>query len=197
VPIAILSAVGYVPNVAQTPEVVFTIKFLYSVFPAAFYVASLLVVLRYPISAAVHAAIREGIDAHARGETAVDPLTGERVPPPSAGAVERQGWFLDHFARRELHRALEGGSGNVQRDVLRAVGVSAMVCAVATWVAMQSVSGLAVEPGPTTVFGVVVAGLAFTALLFHLARMPAARRLAAEPPSPDAIRAHLEALGPR
>lgn len=195
VPIAILNAVGYVPNVEQTPDVVFTIKFLYSIFPAAFYVVALLVVLRYPISAAIHQKIREGIDAHARGEDAVDPLTGELVPPPSGREGELQGWFLDHFARRELHRALSTGSRVVQRDVLRAAVVSAVVCVASTAVAMSSISGLDVEPGPTTVFGVVVAGFSFTALAFHLARLPAARRLVAEPIGPEAIRAHLDALG--
>src|SRR5262249_52136346 len=154
----ILNAVGYVPNAEQTPEVVFTIKFLYSIFPAAFYVAALLVVLRYPISAAIHAKIREGIDAHARGENAVDPLTGEVVPPPSAREGELQGWFLDHFARRELHRALATGSRVVQRDVLRAAVISAVICISSSAVAWGSISGFDAEPGPTTVFGVVVAG---------------------------------------
>jgi glycoside/pentoside/hexuronide:cation symporter, GPH family len=73
IPIAILSAVGYVPNQAQTEQVVFTIKFLYSIFPATFYVVALLIVMRYPISERVHRAIRAGIDAHARGEPARDP----------------------------------------------------------------------------------------------------------------------------
>jgi len=197
VPIAILSAVGYVPNVEQTPEVVFTIKFLYSIFPATFYVAALLVVLRYPISAAIHLRIREGIEAHARGADAVDPLTGERVPPPAAGETERQGWFLDHFARRELRRLLAAGSRGVQWDVLRAVVVSALICLASSAIALLSIAGPDAEPGPTTVFGVVVAGFSFTALAFHLARVPAARQLAAAPPTPEAIREHLEALGPR
>ena len=48
IPLALLAGVGYVPNEIQTAEVQFTISFLYSLFPAAFFVVALLIISRYP-----------------------------------------------------------------------------------------------------------------------------------------------------
>lgn len=195
IPIAILAAVGYVPNTVQTPDVVFTIKFLYSIFPAAFYVVALMVVTRYPISEQVHRAIREGIAAHARGEPARDPLTGETLPPAHA-AVERdaEGWFLDHFAPRELERVRRDGPRGLVRDVLRSIALWALVVAAAASAAVAAIGGGAEEPGPTAVLAVVAAGAAFTALCFHLARFGAARRFARAPLPDERVDAHLAAL---
>ncbi len=58
-----LEAIGYVPNQDQTEEVVFGIKFLYCIVPAACHLAAVLVFQRFPITADVHASIRAQLDA--------------------------------------------------------------------------------------------------------------------------------------
>jgi len=196
IPIAILSAVGYVPNQVQTPEVVFTIKFLYSLFPAAFYVAALAIVLRYPISESVHAAIRDGIDRHQQGETATDPLTGQRLQAPKTvtAADENMGWFLDYFSRRELERVLVHGPGRLRRDVWRALTVSVLLLVGALVVTAWRVTGLDAEPGPEAVLSVVLGGGALTAALFQAGRLGAASRFAARPVPAPAVRAHVARL---
>lgn len=195
IPIAILSAVGYVPNAVQTPDVVFTIKFLYSIFPAAFFVMALTIMLRYPISERVHHAIREGIEAHGRGEAARDPLTGEVLPPPGAAAAGAdEGWFLDHFAPRELERARREGPRRLLRDVVRAILVSALFVVAFAVLTAEAVGGPGEEPGPLAVLTVVGAGAAFTILCFHLGRLGAARRYVADPLPPASVERHLAGL---
>jgi hypothetical protein len=198
IPIAILSAVGYVPNEVQTPEVVFTIKFLYSLFPATFYVVALAIVLRYPISEAAHAAIRDGIDRHQRGETAVDPFTGERLPAPRTVTAEDEdtGWFLDYFSRGELERVLARGSGRLQFDVWRAFGASVIVLVGALLLAARSVSGLDSEPGPVAVLAVVLGGGALTSALFQAGRIGAASRFVARPVPTPVVQGHVDRLRP-
>jgi GPH family glycoside/pentoside/hexuronide:cation symporter len=198
IPIAILSAVGYVPNEVQTPEVVFTIKFLYSLFPATFYVVALAIVLRYPISEAAHAAIRDGIDRHQRGETAVDPFTGERLPAPRTVTAEDEdtGWFLDYFSRGELERVLARGSGRLQFDVWRAFGASVVVLVGALLMAARSVSGLDSEPGPVAVLAVVLGGGALTSALFQAGRIGAASRFVARPVPTPVVQGHVDRLRP-
>jgi GPH family glycoside/pentoside/hexuronide:cation symporter len=58
-----LQAVGYVPNVAQTPTVIAGLKFLYCLLPAICHLAALLIFLRFPITPEVHAGIRAQLDA--------------------------------------------------------------------------------------------------------------------------------------
>lgn len=58
-----LHAIGYVPNVAQTPRVVAGIKFLYCVVPAICHLAALLLFRFFPITPEVHARIRAELDA--------------------------------------------------------------------------------------------------------------------------------------
>jgi len=196
IPIAILGAVGYVPNQAQTPEVILAIRTLYSLFPAVFYVTALAIVLRYPISEAVHRAIREGIARHQHGDPAVDPLTGAVVPPP--GAASRQGedtgWFLDYFSQRELERVLAFGPARLRIDVWRAFGVASLLCLSAGIVVSRSLAGLDGEPGPSTVVAVAGGGLALTAALFQAGRLGAAWRFMADPPARAVVEAHIERL---
>ena len=195
IPIAILAAVGYVPNQEQTPEVLLMIRALMGVFPIAFSVAALVVLSRYPISEAVHRKIREGIEAHARGDSAVDPLKPRTLPPPSEREVEEEtGWFLDHFSPGELRRGLRLGNGRILRDVLRAAAACLIVCLGATSLAFARISSVDVEPGVVAVVAVVVAGLSLTAFLFHALRIRPARRLARSGVSTDTVRIHLQAI---
>jgi len=197
IPLAILGWVGYVPNVAQTEEVTFTIRFMVGLFPALFYVVALLILTRYPISEQAHTAIRDAIAAHDAGREAEDPLTGRRLPPPSAsGEAEETGWFLDHFSTGELRRALRDGAARPLRDVLLCCAASLAVTLAAGATALAGVADVSVEPGPLTVIAVVVTGFAFTVFCFHLLRVRPARRLRAGECGRHEIERHLTGLAP-
>jgi GPH family glycoside/pentoside/hexuronide:cation symporter len=191
-PIAILGAIGYVPNTAQAPQVVFAIRAIFALAPALFASLAFFIAWRFPIDEGVHRAILDGIACHARGECAVDPLTWETLPPPRARAVDEEtGWFLDHFSHRELRRFLALGHPVVVRDVWSAAAASITVCAVAALVVAAGVTNLDVDPGPVPVLGVVAVGFAFSVFVFHLLRLGPARRLATGAVSPAVIQAHL------
>jgi len=193
VPLAVLAAVGYVPNQIQTDEVMFWIRFMYSIFPAAFYLMALLIVSRYPISEWTHQEIRGGIAAHAAGAVAVDPLTGRQLAPPGTGPVgESDGWFLDHFTPGELRRTLEGGPRRLLASVVIDMAISLPICLGAAALAVSGMRGGDANPPLTTVFAVVVAGLAFTVFLFHTLRLGPARRMLRDPLPSAVIRGHLE-----
>ncbi len=196
IPLAVLAGVGYVPNEVQTAEVQFTIRFLYSLFPAAFFVAALLIVARYPISEATHANIREGIAAHGRGETATDPLTGEALPPHRLTEEEvAESWYLDYFSAGELRASLAFGNERVVRKVLLAACAALLVCVGSAGLALAGIDSLETDPHPMSVVGVVVAGLAFTAFVFHAMRIGPARELVREAPSRHVVEAHLAQIG--
>jgi Na+/melibiose symporter-like transporter len=57
----ILGWVGYVPNVEQTPQVVLTMRLLYSLFPGLWYLAALIIFQGYAITQAVHHEIQSSI----------------------------------------------------------------------------------------------------------------------------------------
>jgi len=193
IPLAILAAVGYVPNQPQTPEVLFWIRFMYSVFPASFYVVALLIVARYPISEAVHTLIRQGIDLHRAGLNAVDPITDRLITPGGTGRVgEADGWFLDYFAPRELLRTLRNGGHRLVAGVFAAAAVSLLTSVGAALAAIGALQHGDSSPAPTAVLAVVVAGVAFTAFLYHGLRLLAARRLVRQPLPAGVVRAHLE-----
>lgn len=59
----LLAGAGYVPNVAQTPQVVLMMRLLYSLFPGVCYLAALVLFQRYPITQAVHLEIQQRIAA--------------------------------------------------------------------------------------------------------------------------------------
>lgn len=61
-----LEAVGYRPNVDQTPTVILGIKLLYCIVPAVFHLGAILLFQRFPITAEVHAEIRAKLDERAR-----------------------------------------------------------------------------------------------------------------------------------
>ena len=60
-----LHRIGYVPNEAQTPEVIAGMKYLYCLLPAALHLVALLIFQKFPITAEVHAQIRAQLDARA------------------------------------------------------------------------------------------------------------------------------------
>jgi glycoside/pentoside/hexuronide:cation symporter, GPH family len=131
-PLALLASLGYVPNVAQRPEVVYAIRVLYCLGPAMTAVVSLAIVWRFPINAENHAIILQGIERHKRGENALDPLSGLELPAPRAGGVdETSAWFLDNFSQGELERFLVRRSHSPIWDVRRAVALSLAVCLIA------------------------------------------------------------------
>ena len=124
IPIAILASLGYIPNAIQSPRVVFAIRAIFALTPAICSVLSFLIARRFPITQTIHNAILEGIEQHARGEVAVDPMTGAIVPPPKPGHDEDVGWFLDYFSSGELKRYLARGASRPVRDVLTMAAIS-------------------------------------------------------------------------
>ncbi|MBN1500590.1 MAG: MFS transporter [Spirochaetes bacterium] len=59
--LAILGMVGYKPNEAQNPQVVFTLRVLYALVPCLFNLIALIIASYYPIDAKTHKKIREDI----------------------------------------------------------------------------------------------------------------------------------------
>jgi len=194
VPIAILSSIGYVPNAVQTPAVVLAIRAIFALTPAFFSTLAFFIAWRFPIDERVHRAILDGIERHAHGQSAVDPLTREPVPPPRARAVdEATGWFLDYFSRRELSQFLGFGPQTVTRHVLLAAGSSLAVCLASVLLVVMRVTDIELDPGPVPVLALVAAGFALSIFLFHVLRIGPARRLAAGAVPAAVIQAHLDA----
>jgi len=192
VPLAILAAYGYQPNVEQTPVVQNLIRGIFGLAPAVMSSVAFVLALRFPISRAVHEKIWQGIDAHARGEHATDPLTGQRLPPPSdRGVPEATGWFLDHFSPRELRRMLVGGVSTLVRGAVLAVLISLAISVIGVFVTIHEASDLTRDPGVLAVFSVVIAGFAFSAMCFHIFRVRAALKMQKAPIADEQIRIHL------
>jgi GPH family glycoside/pentoside/hexuronide:cation symporter len=178
VPLAILAVYGYAPNVPQTETVQTVIRTIFGVAPAVTSIVAFVIALRFPIDQRIHERIWEGIYAHQRGEAALDPLTGRRIPPPlERGLPEETGWFLDYFSTRELRRVLRRGPGSAFVTATACVALSAAITALATSMTLDSIGDLSEEPGLLPVFGVLVGGFAFTAFCFHVFRMRAAWKL--------------------
>ncbi len=194
IPLAILAAVGYVPNQPQTADVLFWIRFMYSLFPVAFYVTSVIVVSRYPISEKLHALIREGLDNHKRGDIAIDPITQSRIAPfGQHPESDELGWFLDYFSPNELRQAQTRGASTVFTRVVGVMLAWLVVCGGASTVAALGFQNPDSDPALRVVLAVVVAGVAFTAFVFHLLRLGPARRLAKTAFDTEAVTAHLSA----
>jgi GPH family glycoside/pentoside/hexuronide:cation symporter len=192
VPLAILAAYGYQPNVEQTPVVQNLIRGIFGLAPALMSSIAFVLALGFPISRAIHEKIWDGIRAHARGEHAIDPLTGQLLPPPSdRGVEESTGWFLDHFSPKELRRVLADGRSSLVRGTVLAVLISMAISAGAVFLTIREASDLNRDPGVLAVFSVVTAGFAFTAMCFHIFRVRAALKLQNAPISEKDIRAHL------
>ncbi|MBW2243641.1 MAG: MFS transporter, partial [Deltaproteobacteria bacterium] len=194
IPLAILATAGFVPNVPQSDTVQFAIRSIYSIAPAVIGLVTMLIARRYPLTQAVHEAIREGITRHDNGLPARDPLTGQMLPPPGDAEQEETGWFLDHFSQNELTRLAERGPGTVQASALISVLGSVFVCALGTTMALSSLGGVEQAPGVGAVLWIVAAGLGLSATVYHGIRLIASRRLLNEAGPPDQIRSHIEAV---
>lgn len=195
IPVAILAWAGYVPNQAQSPEVVLTIKGLFALLPGVFNLVGLLVMLWYPLSEARHRAIRAGIARHEKGLPAEDPITGRETPPPAGRDVSAaQAWFLDNFSTRELERMAREPQARLLPRVWGSIAASAALFAACAAAAVVSFDNLSHRPGPLMVTAVVAAGFALTATLFHLLRIRPAMRITASPPPREEIERHLEAI---
>jgi GPH family glycoside/pentoside/hexuronide:cation symporter len=192
IPIAVLGSIGYVPNAVQTPAVVFAIKAIFALTPAACSVLAFFIAWRFPIDEKMHRAILDGIAKHAQGETINDPLTGQKLPPPRGRVVDEDtGWFLDHFSPRELHRFLDRGQQSIVFDAWRAALGAIVTCLIALGLVATQITNLDRDPGPVPTLAVVSAGFAFAVFVFHLMRVQPARRLAAGAVPADIVRAHL------
>ncbi|UCE86629.1 MAG: MFS transporter [Deltaproteobacteria bacterium] len=192
-PLAVLGSVGYVPNQPQEPEVLLAMRAMLGLAPASVGVIGFLIALRFPMTEAKHREILEGIEAHKRGEDAVDPLTNEVLPPVQGRRVDdRTGWFLDHFSRGELRRIVRRSAGRALFDVTT-VGMLSLIffLGASTWVFAQ-VRDVTREPGTGTTLGVVLAGFGLTAFVFHLLRLRSALRMRRDPVDRDVLCAHLE-----
>jgi GPH family glycoside/pentoside/hexuronide:cation symporter len=195
IPLAVLGAMGYQPNAEQSPEVVLVIRILFALVPAAFSTLALIIAWRFPITEEIHHQIRQGIDAHARGEAARDPLTGAVLLPPGLRAVgEETGWLFDYFSARELRRALSGGVPRLRRDTLLSALASLGFCLASVAVVVLRVGDLSSPPGTLAVVAIAVAGLAFSVFLFHGIRALVARGLDRSSIVTSTVCAHLEAL---
>ena len=193
VPLAVLASLGYMPNVDQNETVRFTISAIYGLVPAAFGILSLLVFLLFPIKEKEHRAILEVIEAHKRGESAEDPLTGRSVPPPAdRGIDEGTGWFLDHFSKRELARFARRGARSLVRSTALSAVVSFAISAAAIGSVVASLGELSEKPGASVVFLVVIGGFALSAGLYHLLRVRAALRMRTQPVQAQTVDSHLK-----
>ena len=191
-PLALLAWLGYQPNAAQPADVLFAIRAVFALTPAAFSIAAFFIAWRFPIDEKVHRAILVGIAAHRRGESALDPLTGRMLEPAENRDVDEDtGWFLDYFSRGELQRVLRRGPQAARGDVLRVAALAlALTVGLALWVPteLETTGG---NPGPLAVFAIVIAGFALTLFAFHLSRIGPAERLRREPIPEAVIRAHI------
>jgi GPH family glycoside/pentoside/hexuronide:cation symporter len=191
VPIAILASLGYKANQVQVPAVVLAIRAIFALGPATCSALSFLIARRFPITESIHNQILDGIQLHQRGETAVDPMTGAVVPPPTPGHDEDVGWFLDYFSSGELKRYLERGASQPVRDVLTVAAMSISVTVLSVIYVLHRLSSLRTNPGAMISLIVVAGGLAFAGFVFHMMRLRPARRLAAGEVPSDVVRAHL------
>jgi len=194
-PIAVLATIGYVPNRTQTEDVQLGIKIIYALMPAFFATISFFLARLYPISEVIHAGIKQGIEAHRRGECARDPLTGETLAPASERAVdEATGWFLDYFSPKELMRTTRAGAVGLTRSVGVKLALSLLVTAGFASVALAGVENLSTQPGLGTVLSVVGGGFALTGACFHALRLGKALQMEADPVAAEVVKAHLSAL---
>ncbi len=201
IPLAILGATGYDPSVAVlSDQSTLTIRILYALSPIPFYFMILILVYRYPISRKIHEAIREGIQRHQRGESAVDPITNQMSLPLGGQTDDDEtGWFLDNFSLKELQHVKEKGAdgliGKVLAPVMWATLVLAGSIGAIVWLLLDSMSRSQADQLRQGIAAlvVVVAGMALSYGLFHVMRVSAAAKMKAEPVDSQTINQHIEA----
>jgi GPH family glycoside/pentoside/hexuronide:cation symporter len=196
IPLAVLESMGFEPNVEQSDAVKLAIRVMLALVPAATALVAGAIACFYPISEEVHRAIWTGIERHRRGESAVDPVTGRPLAPPSnRGVAEDMGWFLDHFSPRELRRYAASGPGALVGSALLH-GALWLSLALAAGSSLSFTLGdLSQEIGLTAVLEVVLAGFALTAAAYHGVRLRAALRMRGAPLPKDEVERHLAASG--
>ena len=196
VPLAVLATLGFMPNVEQPDAVRWAIRMLYAGVPGTMMLVAIFFALRYPINEAVHRKTLEGVRAHGRGEWATDPITGNRVPPPTdRGVGEEAGWFLDHFSLGELRRARRPGARlerSLRRDT-RLSAAAAVLFLVGAGVGVDALFDLQSQPGVGVLALVLLGGIALTGIGFHAVRVRAAGR--AGEVTAEMIERHLDATG--
>ncbi len=194
IPIAILASMGYVPNAVQNPRVILAIRIIFALGPATFATLSYLIARSYPLTERIHNQILDGIEMHKRGDTAIDPLSGQMIAPPRGREVDEDtGWFLDYFSAGELLHYVEKGPRAPMRDVMMRATISLAVgAASALWTIHRLHTIRHDDPGTAISLVVVAGGFAFAMFLFHLMRLGPARRLASGFVSRDIVRAHLK-----
>lgn len=196
VPLAVLATLGFMPNVEQPDAVRWAIRLLYAGVPGTMMLVAIFFAVGYPINEAVHRKTLEGVRAHNRGEWATDPITGNRVPPPTdRGVSEEAGWFLDHFSLGELRRARRPGVAperSLRRDTRLSIAI-AVLSLFATGVGVNALFDLQSQPGVGVLSLVLFGGIALTGIGFHAVRARAAER--AGEVTREMIERHLEATG--
>ncbi len=197
IPLAVLAAAGFAPNVAQGENVQLAIRGILGIAPAVIGLATIAIARHYPLSEAIHRAIRDGIARHEQGLSATDPLGGQTIGPPRSDDDDEASWFLDHFSRRELDGLASHGPGSVRRSALLSALASLAFCVLATIMALRTLSGLQKEPGIGAVLWIVGAGLGLSAVVYHGIRVHASRKLSAEGVDPARVRSHLDATAER
>jgi GPH family glycoside/pentoside/hexuronide:cation symporter len=192
VPLAVLASLGYVPNQPQSDQVTFAIRAIIGLAPAASALLAFGVAWLYPITEEVHRRVWQGIEAHRRGEDAVDPVTGEGVQPPSMrGVDEETGWFLDHFSKRELERVIRTGAPALSVRLGAWVAMATLAFLVCVGETVATFGDGSADPGIVATLWVLGGGLSLGLLAFHAVRLRAARRLGRSPIPVDLMRAHL------
>ncbi|MBQ62721.1 MAG: hypothetical protein CMQ19_11690 [Gammaproteobacteria bacterium] len=195
VPLAVLAAMGYAPNIDQNETVIFTITALYGLSTATSSALALVVLLWFPINETVHRSIQAAIKKLKLGETVIDPLTGKEISPHDEREVDEDtGWLLDHFSFRELVRAGTKGQSTLVHSTGLAVLVSLGLGLTTCWAAVVSLGDLSSPPGLTAVLMIVLTGICATALCYHALRLAAARRLTIQPVHETLISKHLATL---
>ncbi|MDP6375143.1 MAG: MFS transporter [Pseudomonadales bacterium] len=194
IPLGIIASFGYVSNADQTETVQLVIMLLYSLAPASAALLSVGVFILFPINERTHLAVLEGIGKHKRGESAIDPLTGELLAPPDKKEIDEDtGWFLDHFSKVELSRVLRQGRKALLLSTVLSSAASLAIMVMATWFALEGLGDMSVRPGVVVVLQILLSGLALTGFVYHAVRVSAARRMSARHVSNEDIRVHLRA----
>jgi GPH family glycoside/pentoside/hexuronide:cation symporter len=192
IPLAVLAAYGYEPNVDQTDDVKLAIRSIFALAPACTALIAFSVACFFPITQSVHQEVQAGIEAHRRGESVIDPVSGARLAPPNdRGVGEDAGWFLDHFSKGELRRSLGSGPATLVRDAAFWLAVSIGLCVGGAVYVFETVRTLSAEPGLMPVLALIVAGLSFNAVVFHIVRLRAALVHLRKPFDAATLRAHV------